>query len=614
MGGGGGVSIYTARPAWQTGSGISATADSTPVSGTGIAAGSPITGVHRLVPDISFIAASGHDATAFCAEGSCTNTSYGYGIGAVGGTSVATPVMASVQALINQKNGGRQGNANFFFYPLANQDYAAGNCKSVNGTAANSTVTLPASTCNFHDIVAGSNVVKQNSTDTTGLGFNALTGFDSASGLGSVNIANVATNWSTVTFRATTTAFKLTPTITTHGTAQSFSATVTPAAGTGTPTGDISIIAETSVAGVMQRYTLTSGAYSGSINGLSGGNYNIHVHYAGDGTFAPSDSASVPVQIGKENSNVAATVQYFTPGRVTTGATVIPYGSLIDLIATATAASASGTPSGTFTITPSLNGTALAPLKVTVDSVGDGNFISGASYTSLEVGVNYPTLTPGAYTVTSAYSGDASFNASSTTTAFTVSQLTPTGTFSSSSSYITSASPVTLNYSVAQVTASYFPTLAAFPTGTVTFTDTTSGTVLGTANLNGAGVASFVTTGITINGANTISATYSGDNNYATITSTGTVTVGTLTPTSTALTVSSGTYYVGSTVPLTATVTPAASATVRFYDSGVPARLGHVFGDHRHCRRSTTRASPQPRTASAPSSPAPAPLRRAPGP
>ena len=569
VGGGGGVSIYSARPSWQTGSGISATADSTPVSGTGIAAGSPITGLHRLVPDIAFIAASGHDATAFCAEGVCSDTSTGYGIGAVGGTSVATPVMASVQALINQRNGGRQGNANFFFYPLANADYAAGNCKSVNGTAANPTVTLPAATCNFHDIVAGSNVVKQNSTDTTGLGFLSATGFDSASGLGSVNITNVATNWSTVSFRASKTAFTLTPTITAHGTAQAFSATVTAASGTGTPTGDISIIAETTIAGVMQRYTLTAGAYSGNINGLSGGSYNIHVHYAGDGTFAPSDSASVPVQIGKENSAVAATVQYFKPGTVTTLATVIPYGSLLDLIATATAASGAGTPSGTMTLSVAKNGTALTPYTGTVDSVGDVNLIAGAAYTSLYLAPNYPSLTPGAYTVGINYSGDASFNTSNATVSFTVSQLTPTGTFSSSSSYINSAAPVTLNYSVAQVTASYFPTLAAFPSGMVTFTDTTSGTVLGTANLNAAGIASFVTTGITTTGANTISATYSGDANYASITSTGSVTVGTLTPTSTALTVSSGTYYVGSTVLLTATVSPAASATVRFYDSGV---------------------------------------------
>lgn len=79
VGGGGGISIFTARPPWQTGSGISSTADPTncsmQIGGTCMAAattGSLTTGLHRLVPDISFIAASGHDATLFCAESSCS--------------------------------------------------------------------------------------------------------------------------------------------------------------------------------------------------------------------------------------------------------------------------------------------------------------------------------------------------------------------------------------------------------------------------------------------------------------------------------------------------------------------------------------------------------------
>ena len=262
VGTGGGISIYTGRPVWQTGSGISATADSACTSGTCIAAGSPITGLHRLVPDIAFISAAGHDAAVFCGEGSCNNTSTGYGIGAIGGTSVATPVMASVQALINQKNGGRQGNANFYYYPLANADYLAGNCKSNNGTLASPTVTLPAATCNFHDIVTGSNASKQNAADTVGLGFNAVAGFDSATGLGSVNIANVANNWATAGLRATTTSITLTPAAgLTHGAAQTLSATV--ASSTGTPTGDISLIAETTTPGTALQFTLTAGAFSG---------------------------------------------------------------------------------------------------------------------------------------------------------------------------------------------------------------------------------------------------------------------------------------------------------------------------------------------------------------
>jgi hypothetical protein len=575
-GGGGGISIYTARPAWQTGSGISATADPTPPQGTGIAANSPITGPHRLVPDISLIAASGHDATVFCGEGVCYDNSNGYGIGAIGGTSVATPVMASIQALIDEKNGGRQGNPNFFYYPLANADFAAGNCQAVNGTAANPAVTLPASTCNFHDVVAGSNRVQSSASDTTGLGFNAGSGFDPASGLGSVNIANVANNWSSVALQATTTTFTLTPTAgLTHGASQIFAATVAASSGSGTPTGDISVIAETTLPGVQLRFTLTNGAYNGSLSGLPGGNYKVHVHYGGDGNFAASDSASVPVSIGKESSSIAVTLADFYPGFVQTGSSSIPYGYLVDLIGTVSGPSTTGTPSGSMTFSVAQNGMALAGVTNTVDASGSAALVAGASYTSLYLAPNYPTLNPGTYVVTLAYSGDASFGASTASSAFTVAKVTPAGTYSESSTYINSGQSVTLNYTVARITSSTFPTLAAYPTGTVTFTDTTSGTVLGTASLNAAGIASLATTGITVSGANSISAAYAGDNNYAGVTSTGTVTVGTLTSTTTMLTAANaagGTDYVESTAVLTATVNPAVAGTVSFYDGSV--RLG----------------------------------------
>ncbi len=567
VGGGGGLSIYTPRPSWQTGSGISATADATCSSGTCIAANATNYTVHRMVPDIAFIAASGHDATAFCAESSCYNTSTGFGIGAVGGTSVATPVMASVQALINQKNGGRQGNANFYYYPLANVDYAAGNCKSVNGTASSPTVTLPGSSCNFHDIVAGDNRAPQSATDTTGLGFYAGTGFDASSGLGSVNINNVATNWKSVNFNATTTAFVLIPTtVATHGASQSFSVSVGSTAGT--PTGDFSIIAATTTPGTQFRYTLSSGSYTGTLAGLPGGTYKVYAHYEGDGTFAPSTSASIQVTIGQEPSSVSFLLTDFYPGYVQTGQTSVPYGYLVDLIGTVAGTSATGTPSGTLTFAINNSGTTLSPYVATLDSTGTAALVAGAGYSSLLIAPNYPVLPAGSYTVTGTYSGDASFATGTGTSTFTITKYTPTATFTSSSAYIASGAAVTLNYSVARIALT--PSIAAYPTGTVTFTDTTSGTVLGTATLNGVGVASLATTGITTSGANTITAVYSGDNNYASpAAGTTTVTVGTLTSTSTALTVTSGNYYVLSSVPLVATVTPAASATVRFYDSGV---------------------------------------------
>ncbi len=571
VGGGGGLSIYTARPAWQTGSGISSTADATCSSGTCIAANNTGYAVHRMVPDISFIAASGHDATVFCAESSCYNTSTGYGIGAVGGTSVATPVMASVQALINQKNGGRQGNANYYYYPLANADYVSGACKAVNGTASSATVTLPAANCNFHDIVAGDNRSKQNASDTTGLGFYAGTGFDAASGLGSVNITNVANNWSSVNFNATTTAFTLSPTtVTTHGATQAFTVAVSSTAGT--PTGDFSIIAATTTPGTQFRYTLSGGVYSGTLAGLPGGTYNVHAHYGGDGTFAPSDSTAIQVTIGKESSAVSFLLTDFYPGFVQTGSTSIPYGYSIDLIGSVKGASGTGTPSGTLTFAPVDNSVALTPFAATLDSSSNAALVAGAGYSSLLLAPNYPALSAGSYTVVGTYSGDASFSTSNNSISFTIVPNTPAVSISSSAAFVTNGTNVTLGCSVPRV--GLVPTTAAYPSGTCTFTDTTTGAALGSATLNSVGVASYVTTALYVGtsgsfvaGANTITATYSGDTNYAAAASAATtVTVGSLTSTTTALGVATGTYYVLSSVPLTAAVTPAAAATVSFYD------------------------------------------------
>ncbi|MFC6646322.1 Ig-like domain repeat protein [Granulicella cerasi] len=584
VGGGGGISIFTARPAWQVGSGISTTADPTncalKVNGTCMAAaasGSLTTGLHRLVPDISGIAASSHEAAVFCSENSCYSTSNGYGIGAVGGTSVATPFQAGIQALINQKNGGRQGNANFYYYKLANQDYVAGNCKAVNGTAASPAVTLPASTCNFHDVVAGDNRTKSSSSDTTGLGFYSAAGFDEATGLGSMNVANVATNWSSVAFSATSTSFTLTPTTGAHGVSQAYSIAVSSSAGT--PTGDVSIIASTTMPGTKLRYTLSGGAASGTLNSLPGGTYNVYAHYEGDGTYAASDSAPVQVTIAKEASTVPLTLADFYNGYVQTNVTSIPYGYLVDLYSTVASTSGYGIPSGTLTFAVSRNGAPLAPLTVTLDGTGTGSLIASAGYSSLLIAPNYSALSAGSYTVTATYSGDSTFNSSTGTISFVIAQQTPTITLALSPAAITSGGNVMLNATVSNP-AGLTPTVSSNPSGTVTFTDTTTGTTLGTATMNSAGVASLTTTSITASGANSITATYSGDANYAAVTSLAkTVTVGTLTSTTTTAGSTANAYYVLSTVPLTATVTPsAATGTVSFYSDGAQVGSASLSG------------------------------------
>ena len=591
---GGGISIFTARPSWQTGSGIPTNTDGINVySGTGIAPGYTSDGTHRLVPDLVNISANGHDGTLFCASSLCSTSNTGglNNAGIVGGTSVATPVQAGIQTLINEKNGGRQGNILPILYKLSNAQYTASTtaCQATLGTTTTSTPTLPASTCNFHDVVSGSNIVPTASTGTAGIGFSAAVGFDETSGLGSMNVYNVATNWSTVGLLATTTTFKLSPAILTHGATQNLSVTVAPATGTGVPTGDVSLVAESVAGDSPRQYTLTAGTYNGtvaqnfSVDGygdsaiaaLPAGNYNVHVHYGGDTNYAASNSASVPVSIAKESSNTATTSYSVstTAGSIVTS-TFTYGGSAVYLSTSITGSSTTGIPTGTVTYAISRNGASYGSLTVNVDGSGLAYFYAGEAVPNYYLKPDFAALQPGSYVVTSTYSGDTTFNSSTTSNTFTVSQRATNATFTVPAT-ITPGANAVFGYSILNPSTAANPQTVLPATGTVTFVDTTTPASLGTCSLastliNGSnlasGTCSFSTTAIASSGAHSIQAIYSGDTNYAAATSTATVTVTALTASTLALT-GSGTATAGAIYTLRATMNPtAATGTVSFFD------------------------------------------------
>jgi subtilase family serine protease len=165
--GGGGASIYFSKPNWQNGTGV-------PNDG------------HRDVPDVSLNASPFHDSFLICdgtdstGNQGCTNgfrDSQNY-LDTVGGTSVGAPTFAGILALINQATDSKGlGNVNSTLYSLA-------------ASAASS----------FHDITTGDNKVPcvQGSTNCPNggtFGYTAGTGYDQASGLGSVDVFNLATSW-----------------------------------------------------------------------------------------------------------------------------------------------------------------------------------------------------------------------------------------------------------------------------------------------------------------------------------------------------------------------------------------------------------------------------------
>ena len=212
--GGGGVSTQIPRPTWQTG-----------VSGLA-------TGFYRLVPDISMTASPNNAGFLYCSSdtsvdvtGSC---SHGFrdvnntNLTIAGGTSFDAPIFAGMVAIINQARGfTASGVVNPILYTLA----------------SNSTTYASA----FHDITSGSNACLAGTAycgaSTSVIEYYATTGYDEASGLGSVDFNNLLTAWPTSTSGTGRGSFTLAATAATvaSGSSGTSTVTITPVSGyTGT--------------------------------------------------------------------------------------------------------------------------------------------------------------------------------------------------------------------------------------------------------------------------------------------------------------------------------------------------------------------------------------------
>jgi subtilase family serine protease len=210
--GSGGPSNYSAQPTWQAG-----------------VVGLPTkSGGKRYLPDVSLFAADGvyGHFLVYCLTdtaqggGPCTYTSANDTLAlAAGGTSFASPALAGIQALINQKMSGAQGNPNYTYYKLAAAEQGANGttrCNSTGGTPG--APVLPHEECIFNDVTLGDIDVNctgttdcygysktggtttdgslSPSTTTYSPAYAAGTGWDFATGLGTVNAYNLVTAWS----------------------------------------------------------------------------------------------------------------------------------------------------------------------------------------------------------------------------------------------------------------------------------------------------------------------------------------------------------------------------------------------------------------------------------
>jgi trimeric autotransporter adhesin len=551
------------KPSWQSGTGV------------------PSDSVRDL-PDVSLFSANGYNDSYYgiCAtDGDCQPVSSGstvqiYG---VGGTSASAPSFAGIMALVNQKYG-RQGQADTVLYPMAAQfpaafhDIIVGNNSEPCAYETPTDLTPPVTpdciqtaankTANIYytidDPTYGTALEGQigNTTNST-VEYNAVTGYDLASGLGTVDATQLVNNWGNVAFNASGTTFTATPTTITHGQTVTINGSVT-SGGSRTPTGNVALMSnstEPSQQGVGSAVLLNgaastfalngSGAYSGSVTTLPGGTYNIWASYGGDGYNASSVSTPVSVTVSPESTGIA--LDLIAPGPAYYSSSIassISYGTQLVLsgqvaptadvagvqscLTTTAACPTFTTPTGTI---------AFADNSATIDTAvinaeGDAEF-------------NAP-FAVGSHSITASYSGDNSYKASSTSSTpitFTIGKNTPliggdASNQSSSTVYLGAANQPTVvnivveNSAIANVASSsgIFPVSVAPPTGTLTLSGLPAGVATSvplTAAVDSStgapdGVAT-VTIPAATTGNYTIGVSYPGDANYNS--STGSITV-----------------------------------------------------------------------------------------
>jgi hypothetical protein len=361
---GGGASLFVAKPSWQTAPGV-------PADGA------------RDVPDLSFPAA-GHDGYYACeadAGGDCSKGYFEYFFG----TSAAAPGMSGITALLNQKTGGSQGNMNPILYRI----YASTPAAFHDATPATSGVascdTGTPSMCNNSD---------PSPTGLTGglAGYALTTGYDQATGLGSLDVnqfitAAAASATSTLTPTSLSLADNVgnTSTITNSQTAV-FTATIG-STGAGTPTGTVQFYANTTAIG--SPIALSGGvATTAAVPFPAAGDYLVTAVYSGDTTFAASTAPGIEVYVTGINPTV----------NVTESASSIS-------ISQAATFTASVVPPGTGTPTPT---GFIEFYASSTNASGDVDTVKLTNGSATTASVIFPAT--GTYTVYANYSGDSVYS------------------------------------------------------------------------------------------------------------------------------------------------------------------------------------------------------------
>jgi subtilase family serine protease len=287
----------------------------------------------RYVPDVSLLASPNFPGYIYCtqqtalgltgtgsacAPGTATGITNALALSnspIIGGTSVGTPVFAGMVALLNQFLAGPAtpglGNINPMLYSLAaapaNNYFRHVNTGTNNlfCTAGTPTTQPAAYQCPAGGILGFDSA-----------NFDATTGYNLVTGLGSVDLNNLASAWGS-TGAATTLALTASAPTANVGDSVTFTATLSPTTGTG----EVVFLNNGSSIGAG---LLTSGVATLATTALPTGSNSVTATYLGDGSNAKSTSAAVTVTVS------AATFTLTPPSSVVT----VTQGSAVDVSVT----------------------------------------------------------------------------------------------------------------------------------------------------------------------------------------------------------------------------------------------------------------------------------------
>ena len=409
---------------------------------------------------------------------------------------------------------------------------------SINPSTAGRSVIFAITMTSTGSIPTGSVILMDGSTPLSSVALNSGVGSYSTSTLSAGNhnlsavyagdtnnLGSSATLLFTVNQASTSVALRTSGSPSAASLSVTFSATVTGSGGT--PTGLVNFLDGSTNLGSSSLNN--AGQTTFSLSSLTVGSHTITAAYVGDTNDLASTSPSLVQTVVKSTTTIS----------LTASASSTPVGSPVTL--TASINSTTGTPTGNvqFLDGSTVLGTiALTPANTAV-------FMTSS-------------LIVGQHLLSAVYVGDSN---NSTSTSASLTEVIQSVT---SVALATSANPAIAGANVTFTAAVSGST--PVPTGLVTLHDGT--TILGSVPLNAAGVASFTTPALAL-GSHTLTASYAGDTNNPSATSTPLTEIIQRATSQTALTVSSLSAVVGAPVVLNVSVTSnggTPAGVVTFYD------------------------------------------------